>query len=72
MPMYNLIEYSGVIQRHQEVYGNTLKMNQLETIITKLLIFLQITKTIIHLNLNKKQRNEQETGTQNILKVWFH
>ena len=56
MPMYNLIEYSGVIQRHQEVYGNTLKMNQLETIITKLLIFLQITKTIIHLNLNKKQR----------------
>ena len=71
MPMYNLIEYSGVIHRHQEVYGNTLKMNPLETI-TILLIFLLITKTIIHLNLNKKQWDEQETGTQNMLKVWFH
>ena len=26
MPMYNLIEYSIIIQRHLEVYGNTIKM----------------------------------------------
>ena len=29
MPMYNLIEYSGVFWRHEEVYGNTTEMEQL-------------------------------------------
>ena len=28
MPMYNLIEYSDPYQRHPEVYGNTIEMNQ--------------------------------------------
>ena len=31
MPMYNLIEYSDSYQKHQEVYGNTTKMNQMIT-----------------------------------------
>ena len=29
MPMYNLIENSDIIQKHQEVYGNIIEMNQL-------------------------------------------
>ena len=29
MPMYNLIEYSDIIQKHLKVYGNTIEMNQL-------------------------------------------
>ena len=28
MSMYNLIEYINSYQRHQEVYGNTIEMNQ--------------------------------------------
>ena len=31
MPMYNLIEYSDIIQKHLEVYGNATKMNQMIT-----------------------------------------
>ena len=31
MPMYNLIEYSDSYQKHQEVYDNTTKMNQMIT-----------------------------------------
>ena len=31
MPIYNLIEYSIIIQKHLEVYGNTTKMNQMIT-----------------------------------------
>ena len=27
MPMYDLIEYVIIIQKHQEVYGNTVEMN---------------------------------------------
>ena len=27
MPMYNLIEYSNIIQNHQEVYGNIIEMS---------------------------------------------
>ena len=29
MPMYNIIEYSEIIQKHLEFYGNIVKMNQL-------------------------------------------
>ena len=29
MPMYNLIEYSDIIQKHLEVCGNTIKMIQI-------------------------------------------
>ena len=29
MPMYNLIEYSDIIQKHPEVYGNNVRTNQL-------------------------------------------
>ena len=32
MPLENLIEYSGLIWRHQEFFGNTIEMNQLEII----------------------------------------
>ena len=39
MPMYNLIESSS---KTQEVYGNTIEMNQLCTITKILLIFLLI------------------------------
>ena len=27
MSMYNLIEYSDIIQKHQEFYGNTIDMD---------------------------------------------
>ena len=29
MPMYDLIEYSTIIQKHPEVYGNAVKINLL-------------------------------------------
>ena len=29
MPMYSLLEYSDAYSKHQEVYGNTIEMNQL-------------------------------------------
>ena len=47
MPMYNLIEYSDNYAKQQEVYGNILKIYQLEMIIMKLL-FLQGTILLIH------------------------
>ena len=40
IPMYNLIQYSKIIRKYQEVYGNTIKMNQLLKKMTILLIFL--------------------------------
>ena len=51
MPMYNLIEYTDFIRKHQEVYGNTIEMNQHEMIIKILLNFLIITITVFHSNL---------------------
>ena len=51
MPMYNLIEYSNnYSKKNQEVYGNTIKMNQLKLIVALLIIFL-----VIGLRLNKNK-----------------
>ena len=40
-----------IIQKHQEVYGNTIEMNQLYLMLMLLIIFLVI---VLRLNLNKK------------------
>ena len=48
MPMYNLIEYSDIMQKQQEVYGNILKIYQLEIIMMKLLL---LTRTILLIHL---------------------
>ena len=52
MPMFNLRD-SILIRRHQQVCGNTIETNQLETLIVKLLIFL-ITIIVLHSNLKRK------------------
>ena len=49
MPMYNLIEYS-----YAQVYGNTIYMNQIQTIMVILLIFLIITIIVLHSSSTKK------------------
>ena len=38
MLMYNLIEYSNIMQKHQEVYINTTKMNSMITFKSKVKI----------------------------------
>ena len=52
MPMYNLIEYSDNYEKHQEIYGNIVKIYQPEMIIIMQLLFLQRTILLIHLILN--------------------
>ena len=42
-----------LIRIHQEVYGNSIEKNQLQTLMTILLVFLMIT-IIIHFKLNNK------------------
>ena len=62
MGMYKLKYYSDNIQKHLEVHGNTIEMNQLCIIMALLLIF-QMILIVLRLNLNK------ETGqTENYLK----
>ena len=41
------------IQKHQEVYGNTIEMNQFKLTVGLLLIFMLLI-TVLRLNLNKK------------------
>ena len=60
MPLENLIEYSVLIWRHQEVFGNTIGMNQLEIIMVILLIFLTITIIVLHSNLKKNTRTNRK------------
>ena len=67
MPMYNLIEYSDIMQKQQEVYGNIVKVYQPEIIIIKLLI-LQQTILLIHLILKQKSQVKLEIMEQNMLK----
>ena len=47
MPMYSLIEYSMLIRRHQEVYGNIIELKQLQSILVIFLIFLMITWIVL-------------------------
>ena len=54
MPMYNLIKYSDFIRTYQEVYNNTIEVNQLYKIRTILLIFLLIARAVFCSNLNSK------------------
>ena len=67
MPMYNLIEYSDIMQKQQEVYGNIVKIYHPEIIIIKLLI-LQQTILLIHLILKQKSQVKLEIMEQNMLK----
>ena len=67
IPMYNLIEYSDIMQKQQEVYGNIVKIYQPEIIIVKLLI-LQQTILLIHLILKQKSQVKLEIMEQNMLK----
>ena len=48
IPMYNLIEYSDIIQKHLEAYGNTAKMYMV------ILLILMELMLQIHLILEKK------------------
>ena len=59
-------------RRHQEVYGNTIEINQLKIIITILLIFLLMAIIVFQLILNSKKQDEQEIVAQKMLKEWFH
>ena len=59
-------------RRHQEVYGNTIEINQLKIIITILLIFLLMAIIVFQLTLNSKKQDEQEIVAQKMLKEWFH
>ena len=53
MPVYNLIEYSEIIQKHLEAYGNILKKYQLQMIMMLWLILLEL-MLLIHLTLKQK------------------
>ena len=55
------------MQKQQEVYGNILKIDQLEMIIIKLL-FLQGTILLIHLILKQKSQVKLEIMEQRMLK----
>ena len=59
MPMYNLIEYSDNYAKKQEVYGNIVKIYQLEMLMMKLL-FLQRAILLIHLSLKQKSQAKPE------------
>ena len=59
-------------RRHQEVYGNTIEINQLKIIITILLIFLLMAIIVFQLILNSKKQDEQGIVAQKMLKEWFH
>ena len=59
-------------RRHQEVYGNTIEINQLKIIITILLIFLLMAIIVFQLILNSKKQDEQEIVAQKMLKEWVH
>ena len=50
--MYKLIEYSDIIQKHQEFHGNIVEMNKLYMMI-KLLILLKLMLLLIHLKQKK-------------------
>ena len=47
MPMYSLIEYSMLIRRHQEIYGNIIELKQLQSVLVIFLIFLMITWIVL-------------------------
>ena len=57
-----------LIQKHSEVYGNTMNMNQLLTIITISLIFLMTKIIVLHLKKKKKEQGKQEIMAQKMLK----
>ena len=57
-----------LIQKHSEVYGNTMNMNQLLTIITISLIFLMTKIIVLHSKLKKKEQGKQEIMAQKMLK----
>ena len=57
-----------LIQKHSEVYGNTMNMNQLLTILTISLIFLMTKIIVLHLKLKKKEQGKQEIMAQKMLK----
>ena len=67
MPMYNLIEYSDIMQKQQEVYDNIVKIYQPEIIIMKLLN-LQREILPIHSILKQKSQVKLEIMEQKMLK----
>ena len=55
MPMYDLQNIAILIRKHQEIYGNTIEINQIQMIITLVLIFLLMTiTTVFRTDLKKK------------------
>ena len=69
MPMYNLTEHSdaySIISR--EVYGNTIEMNQFQTLMMKLLVFLLIRIIVLH---PKYSNSASYMMAKMMLKKWF-
>ena len=54
IPIYDLIEYLRIIQKHLEFYGNIVEMNRVVMIMAQLLILPKIMLLLIHLKLKKK------------------
>ena len=67
IPMYNLIEYSDNMQKQQDVYGNIVKIYQLEMLMM-ILLFLQMVILLIHLILKQKSQAELKIMEQKMLK----
>ena len=50
IPMYELIEYSDNYKKHQEVYGNTVEMNQLWLMLVLSKKFMKVIIIVFGLN----------------------
>ena len=57
--------------QHQEVYANTMEMNNFQMLMALLLIFLLLITTVLLLNFKKLQAG-QATMTQKLFKKWNH
>ena len=66
MSIYNLIEYSDIIQKHQEFYSYTIDMNNFQTIMSLYLIFLPILITVLCLNFKKIAGKTVNDSTKNV------
>ena len=73
MSMYNLIEYSGAYKKaSQEVCGNTIEMNQVQTTMVIFLIFLDDSNNGASFKFKQKITGQTGNGGTKMLKYWFH
>ena len=62
MNLYNLIEYKKFFCKHLEVCGHIMVINQLQTIMTILLMFLLMMILAFHLNIKNKISRTRNHG----------